>query len=493
MDIMAYVLRVEQAIEDKQIRNQRKILKYILNKNRNTYIGKQYNFQQIKSYKDFRQLPLTRYDTYENLVKRVLNGEPQTLLTKDKIIAFLKTSGTTSDGKLLPTTHQFLHSNHYYSSRSLMHHLVRYFDFGDYLFARNLSLSGYYYRDEGGFDIIDMSAVLIKHLPFYVQGMNFPNKVFSTWESKLAYIIEHLDSLNNVRLMLGVPTWILSLLNHLSEVSGKRIPELFPNWKVYIHGGVNFNPYRSIFNELLEKELIYQEVYNATEGFFAFQDRPDADGMLLLTGGHIFYEFIPFDEHSDAKTYHEHIRPLEDVELNQDYLMVITTEYGLYRYIMGDVVRFTTVNPYRLKVSGRESEYINGFGEDLTMFHVNNALQDLSKDSEVDFRIRDFIISPKYSIIGFSGYHEWLIEFIHEPKNLALFTTKLDALLQTYNTNYKQKRRGDITMKRLEIICLKEGVFEQHLRKNKVIGGQAKMKKLFNDRIVSKQILELNK
>lgn len=490
MDIMAYLLMVEQAIEDKQIANQRKILKYILNKNRNTYFGQQYNFGKIKSYQDFRQLPLTRYDAYESLVKRVIKGESHSLLTKDKIVAFLKTSGTTSDGKLLPVTHQFIHSNHYYGSRTLMHHLVRYFDFGDYLFARNLSLSGYHYRYEGGYDIIDMSAVLIKHLPFYVQGMNFPNKVFSSWESKLAYLIEHLDSLNNVRLMLGVPTWILSLLKHLSETSGKRIPELFPNWKVYIHGGVNFNPYRSIFNELLERELIFQEVYNATEGFFAFQDSPDSEGMLLLTGGHIFYEFIPFDENSDSEKYHENICRLEDVTLNQNYLMVITTEYGLYRYIMGDVVRFTTVNPYRLKVAGRESEYINGFGEDLSMSHVNNALRDLSK--LMDFTIRDFIISPKYSIIGFSGCHEWLIEFIREPEDLPLFIDKLDALLKTYNTNYEQKRMGDVTMKKLEVIILKMGTFERHLRKSKVIGGQAKMKKLFNDRITSEQILALN-
>ncbi|MFK7949139.1 MAG: GH3 auxin-responsive promoter family protein, partial [Saprospiraceae bacterium] len=413
MKVIPYLLKVEQAIKKKQLANQDWCWRFIVRKNNKTHLGQQFNFDKIKYYSDFRQIPLSRYEQYEGLVQQVIRSESSSLLTKDKVIAFLKTSGTTSEGKLLPITHQFTHSNHYYGSRSLMYHLVANFGFRDYLFARNLSLSGYQYSSQGNYEIYDMSALLIKQLPFYIWGMNFPNKVFTTWEGKLEYIVEHLDSLKNVRVMLGVPTWILSLLNYLSETTGKPTPELFPNWQVYLHGGVNFQPYRKLFNDILEREMIFQEVYNASEGFFAFQDAPDVEGMLLLTGGHIFYEFIPFNSNKDKSKYHETIIPLEQVEVGKNYLIVISTEYGLYRYILGDVIQFTYTNPYRLKVVGRESEYINAFGEDLSMYHVNNALKDLSK--ELDFQIRDFSIAPQYAAKGKVGGHQWLIEFIHQP------------------------------------------------------------------------------
>ena len=489
MKIIPYLLKVEQPIKANQLTNQNKAWQFIIHKNSQTHIGKRLHFNSIKRYEDFRQIPLSRYEQYESLIQQIIQGQPTSLLTKDKIIAFLKTSGTTSEGKLLPITQQFTHSNHYYGSRSLMYHLVTNFGFGDYLFARNLSLSGYQYPSQGRFEVFDMSALLIKQLPFYMWGMNFPNEVFTTWEAKLDYIIKHLDSLKNVRVMLGVPTWILSLLNHLSETTGRTIPELFPNWQVYLHGGVNFNPYRKLFTDVLERDMIFQEVYNATEGFFAFQDTPDVEGMLLLTGGHIFYEFIPFDSNDKNADYHETIIPLEQVEIGKNYLIVITTEYGLYRYILGDVVQFTYNNPYRLKVVGRESEYINAFGEDLSLYHVNNALKDLSK--QLDFRIRDFSIAPKYAEKGKTGGHQWLVEFIREPNDLEQFTNELDKLLQVYNNNYRQKRGGDIAMKKLELVVLKKGTFRKYLSSKKVIGGQAKMKKLFNHRKVAEVILNM--
>ena len=489
MKIIPYILHVEQAIKAKQLANQDWCWRFIVRKNSQTQLGQQFNFDEIKHYSDFRKIPLSRYEQYEGLVQQVLDGKPSTLLTKDKVIAFLKTSGTTSEGKLLPATHQFVHKNHYYGSRSLMYHLVANFGFSDYFYARNLSLSGYRYGFKNGYDIIDMSALLIKHLPFYMWTMNFPNKVFTTWEDKLDYIVKHLDSLKNVRVMLGVPTWILSMLNYLSETTGKPIPELFPNWQVYLHGGVNFHPYRNLFNDLLEREMIFQEVYNATEGFFAVQDSPDVEGMLLLTGGHIFYEFIPFKIGIDKSRYSDTIIPLEEVEIDKNYLIVISTEYGLYRYILGDVIQFTYTNPYRLKVVGRESEYINAFGEDLSMYHVNNALKDLSK--QMDFRIRDFTIAPKYAVKGELGGHQWLIEFIHRPNDIQLFINKLDTLLQQYNNNYHQKRMSDIAMKKLELVELKKGTFRDYLSAKKVIGGQAKMKKLFNHRKVAEVILAM--
>ena len=490
MKIIPYLLKVEQPIKARQLANQNNCWQFIIRKNNHTHIGKQLRFNQIKKYDDFRTIPISRYEQYENLIQQVLHGQTTSLLTKDKIIAFLKTSGTTSEGKLLPITHQFIHKNHYYGSRSLMYHLVTNFGFGDYLFARNLSLSGYQYPSQGNFEVFDMSALLIKKLPFYMWGMNFPNEVFTTWEAKLNYIVKHLDSLKNVRVMLGVPTWILSLLNYLSETTGREIPEIFPNWQVYLHGGVNFQPYRTLFNDILGRDMIFQEVYNATEGFFAFQDAPDVDGMLLLTGGHIFYEFIPFKS-GDKSNYQDTIIPLAEVETGKSYLIVITTEYGLYRYILGDVVQFTSTNPYRLKVIGRESEYINAFGEDLSLYHVNNALKDLSK--QLNFRIRDFSVAPKYAEKGETGCHQWLIEFIEKPNDKDLFTGELDKLLQKYNNNYRQKRTGDIAMKKLELVILEKGTFKKYLSSKKIVGGQAKMKKLFNHRKVAEVILNMQR
>jgi hypothetical protein len=492
MNFFPQLLHIEQLSRTKQLNNQNKVLMYILSKNKDTYFGQKYSFKNIYTYKKFSKLPLTRYEEYEPLVQEILTGESHTIISKDEIIAFLKTSGTTSKVKLIPATHYFIHKNHYYGSRSLMYYLVKSFGFKDYLFSRNLSLSGYHYEYQGKYEIIDISALLIKLLPFYVRPMNFPNKVFSSWESKLEYISQNIDSLSSIRLMLGVPTWILSLLNFLIQITGKSIPELFPNWKVYIHGGVNFNPYKRLFNELTEQEMIFQEVYNATEGFFAFQDSPKEEGMLLLTDAGIFYEFIPFSIYSKlAGQYSQCAYTLNDVVLNQDYLILITTEYGLYRYIMGDIIRFTSLNPFRIKVIGRESEYINAFGEDLTMFHVNDALKRLAK--VINFTIRDYIISPKYSSIGVSGCHEWLIEFISLPSDIKLFIEKLDISLQECNTNYKQKRMGNVAMKQLEIRILNTGFFEYFLNRDKIIGGQVKVKKLFNDREIADRIIDLNK
>jgi hypothetical protein len=310
----------------------------------------------------------------------------------------------------------------------------------------------------------------------------------SDWETKMDRIID--DTLDkDVTSLAGVPSWMLVLLNRVIERTGKQnILEVWPNLEVYFHGGVNFNPYREQYKKLIPKlDFKYYETYNASEGFFGIQDKNHSDELLLMLDYGIFYEFIDMADFKDENSV---AIPLEQVELHKNYALVITTNAGLWRYLIGDTIKFTCLNPYRIKVTGRTKHFINAFGEELIIENVETALYDACKKTKAE--ITEFTVAPIFMKEDKKGAHQWLIEFKKEPKDLDFFTEILDTNLKTINSDYEAKRYLNITLEMPKVTIAQKGLFYNWLKHNKKLGGQHKIVRLSNDREFMDDLLKIN-
>jgi len=469
--------------------NQQAILEGLAFINAETEYGKKHGFSQIRSYEDYRkQVPIIRYSAMEADVERMTKGEAN-ILCAEEPMAFSRTSGTTSSSKLIPVTKSFLHANHYYASKLILYNLKTNYHFPSYIIGKNLSLSGYFYEDYNASPCIDISALMVARMPFFFRFFNFPppNEIFYTWDAKLKYILDNWQALEKIRMISGVPTWVLSLFNSVEQHTGKKVTEIFKNLQLYIHGGVNFAPYRDTFTNLFEGKVRFLETYNATEGFFGIQDKEDDHSLLLISNGEIFYEFIPYDYKTGAEE--EGIIPLWEVEKNKNYLMVISSSNGLYRYVVGDVVRFKSVQPHKFTIVGREKEYLNAFGEDLYLDHVFRSFEELK--TIIPFEIEDFFVVPRFITDKNQGCHEWYIEFRIPPADLEKFSANLDQLIQKNNNNYTQKRNNNRALDPLQVISMPGGMIRDYLSRKGRIGGQIKLKKLHNDRGVLAEFPDL--
>ena len=449
----------------------------IIEGNRRTLFGREYNFKEIKgSYDRFsRSLPVQSYDDVTDWLQKLPElTSSQDLLSVYKQKYFVQTSGTSSVKKRIPISDEFVRANHFRASRLVLANLHDRFNQNWLLKARHLSMSGYRYPDTFlGKEVLDISALLVERLPWYYRFRNFPNRVFGSWEEKLAFFRNHTDELAKINMMSGVPTWVLALINQLTEHDPSKVGDILPDWRLYVHGGVNFSHYRQIFKEIHPKrEITLIEVYNSTEGFYGIQNEPGSQDLLLLTDCGIFYEFR--DKLTDA------VVPLWGVSPGTNYEMLITTMDGLYRYQTGDLVQFNSTSPYLFRIVGRTTEFINAFGEDLSLEHVHLALQRLK--SEMDFHILNYFVVPRYPKPGLAGSHEWYIDFGRPPADMDKFTNYLDRLLQDINANYCQKRNGNTALLPLTVHELRHDSFDGILRQKGEIGGQIKMKVLHNDR-----------
>jgi hypothetical protein len=361
------------------------------------------------------------------------------------------------------------------------------------IFARkNMLIGGGYYgpQSEGGLPVADISALMIRSIPFMLRPFYLPDVETATlpdYEQKIRIIAKIAAQEPSLTMLGGVPTWNLALYREvLAEAGAKHLLEVWPNLQAYVHGGVSFAPYRQHFQELIPSDdFLYHEIYNASEGYFAVQDQLDKDDLLLILNNGIYYEFIPFDAlaNGDRRTV-----PLWGVITGQLYAMVITNSSGLYRYLLGDVVSFTSVHPYRFKIVGRTQEYINAFGEDLLLDNVQAAL--MSTCSQFDVRVRDFTIAPYYMQVGEQGRHQWFVEFAGPEPDIPTFSAALDAAMQRANSNYAQKRSNDFAIGPLELVRLPEGFFSSWLRQRGKVGGQSKVPKLANHRRYAEDILQ---
>ena len=461
--------------------------KQLLNILKSPYVKYFYPERDFHSYPEFRdRLPIISYDSIRHKIHN--------LKTDDQIKCeyFAQSSGTTSgEKKLIPTPEFFVRKNHLRGSWYILHTLYNHAPDMSVFRARNLLIGGSIYVKEKDYLIGDVSGIMLNRIPIFFRPWYVPSiniAVHPNWEYKINKTIEAAVKTKNVTLLGGLPTWVLSACRSILEKSEEEyLSDLWPNLKAYIHGGVSFSPYKDQFEELIKiSNFRYIEVYNASEGFFAYQDIPGQEGMLLMCASEIFFEFI---ELTSYRRGFKDAMPIGDVALGVDYVIVITTSSGLVRYVLGDIVTFVNINPYRIKVLGRINEYINAFGEDMMLFHVEEALKIINKKFEVN--IRNYSVAPSYLTISSKGFHQWYVEFDNPPADLSLYARELDHLLQEINSNYAQKRSNDLALDNLEIIKLPPNTVQRYFENYASPGGQNKLPKLRNDRKIADRFVEL--
>lgn len=462
---------------------QEELLFALLKTSENTFIGRQYDFNSIKNYQTFSErVPVSTYEDLEPMIEQTRKGM-QNIFWPTSIKWFAKSSGTTNaKSKFIPVSSEALENCHYKASKDLLSLYLNNNEDSQLFVGKSLRLGGSkeLYEDNNTF-FGDLSAILIDNMPIWAEFSSTPSNQVSLmgdWEVKLMAIVQETIA-EDVTSLAGVPSWMLVLLNKVLEETGKsNLLEVWPNAEVYFHGGVSFDPYREQYKKLFPKsDFNYYEIYNASEGFFAIQDLNNSNELLLMLDYGIFYEFIPMDTYG---TPEEKVIRLAEVELFKNYAVVITTNSGLWRYLIGDTVRFTSLNPYRIRVSGRTKHYINVFGEELI---VENTDQALSKTClELGCQIVDYTVAPIFMDGKQKGAHEWMIEFSKPPENLTDFRTVLDETLQSLNSDYEAKRYNNMTLNPLVINVARPNLFYDWLKEHDKLGGQHKIPRLSNER-----------
>ena len=478
---------------------QEELMMNLIRLSEETVIGQKYDFQSIKSYQTFAErVPVSSYEDLEPMIELTRKGA-QNVFWNTPIKWFAKSSGTTNaKSKFIPVSSEALEDCHYKGSKDLLCMYLNNNENSEMFLGKSLRLGGssqIYENNNTYFG--DLSAILIENMPIWAEFSSTPSSRVSLmheWESKLTHIINETKN-ENVTSFAGVPSWMLVLLNRIMTETGKEnLLELWPNLEVYFHGGVSFEPYREQYKKILpQNNFKYYEIYNASEGFFAIQDLNYSNDLLLMLDYGIFYEFIPMDTFS---TENQKVIRLSDVELFKNYAVVITTNAGLWRYLIGDTVRFTSLSPYRIRVSGRTKHYINVFGEELIVENTDMALAKTC--SALNCEAKDYTVAPIFMKGKEKGAHEWMIEFKKKPEDIKFFQKTLDENLQSLNSDYEAKRYNNMTLNPLAINVARENLFYDWLKENDKLGGQHKIPRLSNERdyleqLKQMQVLERNK
>lgn len=473
---------------------QSELLKKLINSAKDTEWGKKYDFKNITKQDDFKNnVPINDYNDLKPYIQRLMKGE-QNILWNSDIKWFAKSSGTTSDkSKFIPVSYESIEECHYKGGKDLLslycnnNPLTKLFD------GKCLAVGGSHQICELNNDLYygDLSAVLIQNLPFWAELIRTPDisiALMYEWESKIEKMAKATMK-DNVTNISGVPSWTLILLKRILELSGKKnLMEIWPNLELFMHGGVSFIPYKEQFRKIIiNDKMNYYETYNASEGFFGIQDQNFSDEMLLMLDYGIYYEFIPANE-IDSKN--PKTLTLENVELNNNYAIVISTNSGLWRYLIGDTVKFTSLNPYRIQVSGRTKNFINAFGEELMIENAEKGLQIACEKTSAT--VKEYTAAPIYFSDNENAAHEWLIEFENIPTNLDYFVEIFDNALKSLNSDYEAKRYHDIALRKPVVKIMKNGVFYQWMKNRGKLGGQNKVPRLSNDRKYVDEILLIN-
>src|ERR1700712_1140683 len=455
--------------------------------------GKKYQYKSIENLAQFKErVPIQNYDTLKPYIERMLKGE-QNVLWRSEIKWFAKSSGTTSDrSKFIPVSEESLEECHFKGGKDL---LTIYFNNrpnARMFTGKILTLGGSHQVSQLNADTSfgDLSAVIMKNLPLWAEFHRTPDldiTLMENFEEKIEKVALATKDVN-VTSLGGVPTWNIVLLKRILEITGKKnMLEVWPNLELYFHGAVNFTPYREQFKKLIPSdEMYYLETYNASEGFFGIQDSFDSGDMLLMLDYGIFYEFLPLEHlHDDnPKTL-----TLDEVELDKNYALIISTNAGLWRYMIGDTVRFTSLAPYRIQITGRAKHFINAFGEELIIDNAERALERACRYTGAI--IRDYTAAPIYFSDKASGGHEWIIEFEKDPAEFERFVDILDETLRRINSDYDAKRFKDMALRRPLVRKAPEGTFFNWLKQKGKLGGQNKVPRLANDREYVDSILKM--
>jgi len=455
----------------------------------NTALGRKYDFASIKNYRTFAErVPVSSYEDLEPLIEQTRRGE-QNVFWPTPIKWFAKSSGTTNaKSKFIPVSSNALEDCHYKASKDLLCLYLNNNEDSQLFTGKSLRLGGskQLYEDNNTF-FGDLSAILIDNMPFWAEFSSTPSNrvsLMGEWETKLTAIVQETIH-ENVTSFAGVPSWMMVLLNRILDETGKtNMLELWPNLEVYFHGGVSFEPYREQYKKVLPKaDFKYYEIYNASEGFFAIQDSNYSNELLLMLDYGIFYEFIPMDTFG---TLNQRVIPLSEVQLNKNYALVITTNAGLWRYLIGDTVRFTSLSPYRIRVTGRTKHHINVFGEELMVENTDTAIAKACELTGTE--VMEYTVAPIFMDGKEKGAHEWIIEFKQAPKDVEHFRKTLDETLQSLNSDYEAKRYNNMTLNPLVLNVARPKLFYDWLKEQDKLGGQHKIPRLSNERHYLEQL-----
>lgn len=473
---------IEQWMND-PVRAQYIVWQDLLAAGQYTEFGRDHHFSDLQSLQDYKnRIPVHEYENLKPYIERMMKGE-QNILWNTPVTWFAKSSGTTSDkSKFIPVSEESLKENHYRASKDVLSFYYASHPDSGLLTGKGLIIGGSHQINTLNEEVSygDLSAVVLQNSPFWAHWLRTPDlsiALMDEWESKIEKLAQSTIQ-ENVTSMAGVPTWLIVLLKRILEITGKaNIKEVWPGLELYMHGGVSFVPYRHQFEKLIGAPINYLEMYNASEGFFSAQDDVNQEGMLLMCDHGIFYEFMPVSEY--GKEFPQTLQ-LDEVEKDKNYAPVITTNGGLWRYLLGDTIQFTSLQPFRIKVSGRLKHYINAFGEEVIVDNSDQAIAIAS--AKTGSVVNDYTAAPVYFSEEENGAHEWLIEFEKPPHNLEQFTLELDAALKTINSDYEAKRYKNMALRLPLVKPVAINTFKKWLSSKGKLGGQHKVPRLCNDR-----------
>lgn len=463
------------------IETQRRVFLQLIKSAQQTAFGKDHHFDKINSFEDFaNQVPVRDYEEIKPYIERVVKGESD-VLWKGKPIYFAKTSGTTSGAKYIPLTKESMPC-HIKAARNAILHYIHQTGKADFVDGKMIFLQGSPILEEkNGIKFGRLSGIVAHYVPKYLQKNRMPSyetNIIEDWETKVNKIVEETLP-ENMTLISGIPSWVQMYFEKIYEKTGKKIGEVFPNFNLFIYGGVNYEPYRAKFENLIGRKVDSIELFPASEGFFAYQDSQTEKGMLLLLDGGIFYEFIKADEFF---TENPQRYTIGEVELGVNYVMIISTNAGLWAYNIGDTIQFVSLKPHRLIVSGRVKHYISAFGEHVIGKEVEEALRKAMEGTDIS--VNEFTVAPQITPQNGLPYHEWLIEFEKEPQDLEAFALKIDNEMRKQNTYYDDLITGNV-LRTLVITKVPKNGFQEYMKSIGKLGGQNKLPRLSNDRKIA--------
>jgi hypothetical protein len=483
--------RIEQWLSN-PITVQREVLQDLVTHGQYTEFGRKYGFDELFSIRKFKDtVPIHEYNDLKPYIERIMEGE-ENVLWNTPVSWFAKSSGTTSDkSKFIPITQESLEDCHFQSAKDVLTLYYNSNTESDLLTGKALVIGGSHQISQVNENMQygDLSAVLLQNTPMWANWIRTPElsiALMDEWEQKIEQLAQSTIE-EDVTSISGVPTWTLILIKRILAITGKEtLKEVWPNLELYIHGGVSFTPYKEQFRKYIGEGCTYLEMYNASEGFFAAQDNPEEDGMLLFLENGIFYEFMPIAEYgkSNPQTI-----GLNKVVIGENYALVISTNGGLWRYLVGDTIQFVSLDPYKIKVSGRLKQYINAFGEEVIADNADKAIAIAS--AKTGLMVNDYTAAPIYFGDQNQGAHEWLIEFDNKPSSTDAFAYELDCALKSLNSDYEAKRYKDIALSLPVVHALDNGVFNAWLKQQGKLGGQHKIPRLSNERKYIESIKQL--
>ena len=493
---MSWYLKKRIPLIEHSFRNgadvQHQMFTELMGEARKTSFGRDFKLAEVKTIDQYRErVPLFEYDDLKPYIQRVMHGEQRVLWPGD-ITWFAQSSGTTSDkSKYIPVSYEALEECQFRGSRDVLAWYYYHNADAKIFQGKGLIVGGSHQVNalaENSYSG-DLSAVMMNNMPFIANFLATPSMdiaLLPDWENKIQKMIEstHAENVTNIS---GVPSWTMLLLRGILEkTKASCILEIWPNLELYVHGGVNFSPYKDQFASLVGGDIAYRETYNASEGFFGVQDNTNEDMALMLDYG-IFYEFIPIEL---CGTDNPRTLWLDEVEIGKKYAVVLNTNAGLWRYQLGDTIEFTSRNPFRIKITGRTKSFINAFGEELMVENAEKAMT--IAQQKTGAVVSEFTAAPVYLKGKKKGRHQWLIEFNTEPESLEYFADVLDQELCNANSDYESKRKGNMVLERLEMVVCKPQTFYKWLKRKQKLGGQHKIPKLCNDRKIIEEIIKIN-